>query len=172
MTITWHMVLDFTPRIALATGTWNYFYRALRETKECVLSIPAVDLAEKAVSIGDCSGANVDKLRKFGLTPLPAATGKTPLIAECLADLECRVTGYMESPGIFLLQGTHAWINPDRKERRTFHANGDGTFERMMVQKPQYRREEWPPAPPKGHPEHSRNCYRGLIITPKVVKPE
>ncbi len=48
----------------------------------------------------------------------------------------------------------------------------DSPFERMMVQKPQYRREERPPAPPKGRPDHSRDCYRDLIITPKVGKPE
>ena len=128
MTITWHMVTEFTPRIALTTGPWNYSYQALRQTGECVLAVPAVDLAEKAVSIGDCSGAEVDKFRKFGLTPLPAAEVKAPLIAECLACIECRVTDYLEPPGIFLLQGVRAWIDHDRKERRTFHANGDGTF--------------------------------------------
>lgn len=128
MTITWHMVVDFTPTIAVTTGPWNYSYRALMSEKECVLAVPAVDLAEKTVQVGDCSGAEVDKFQKFGLTPLPAAGVKAPLIAECLACLECHVTNYLESPGIFILEGTRAWIDPDRKERRTFHANGDGTF--------------------------------------------
>ncbi len=48
----------------------------------------------------------------------------------------------------------------------------DSPFERMMVQKPQFRREERSPAPPKDCIDHSRNCYRNLIITPKVSKPE
>ncbi len=48
----------------------------------------------------------------------------------------------------------------------------DSPFERMMVQKPQYRREERPPAPPKGRPDRPRDCYRDLIITPKAGKPE
>jgi hypothetical protein len=43
----------------------------------------------------------------------------------------------------------------------------DSPFERMMVQKPQYRREERPPAPPKDRSDHPRDCYRDLIITPK-----
>lgn len=128
MTITWHMVMDFTPRIALTTGPWNYSYQALTRTRECVLAVPAVDLAEKAVSVGDCSGAEVDKFQKFGLTPLPASEVKAPLIAECPACLECRVTDYLQPQGIFILQGLHAWIDDERKERRTFHANGDGTF--------------------------------------------
>jgi flavin reductase (DIM6/NTAB) family NADH-FMN oxidoreductase RutF len=97
-------------------------------TRECVLAVPAVDLAEKVVGIGDCSGAREDKFRKFGLTALPAAEVKAPLVSECLACLECRVTDYLEPPGIFVLQGLCAWTDPERKERRTFHANGDGTF--------------------------------------------
>lgn len=128
MTITWHTVLDFTPRIILVTGPWNFSFQALRHTKECVINIPTVDLAEKTISIGDCSGSEVDKFAKFELTPLPARGTKAPLIGECLATLECRVIEYLEDPGIFILQGTSAWIDSKRKERRTFHAVGDGTF--------------------------------------------
>lgn len=128
MTISWHMVTDFTPRIALTTGPWNHSFRALVDTKECVLAIPTVDMAEKVVAIGDCSGAQVDKFKKFGLTPLPAATVKAPLISECLACLECRIIDHIEARDIFILEAAKAWIDRERKERRTFHANGDGTF--------------------------------------------
>jgi flavin reductase (DIM6/NTAB) family NADH-FMN oxidoreductase RutF len=128
MTISWHMVMDFTPKIALTTGPWNYSFQALTHTKECVLAVPTVDLAKKVVGIGDCSGKEVDKFRKFGLTAVPATDVKAPLISECLACLECRVTDYLEPQGIFILEGVHAWMDYDRKERRTFHANGDGTF--------------------------------------------
>lgn len=128
MTITWHMVMDFTPKIALTTGLWNHSFQALMETKECVLAVPTVDLAEKAVAIGDCSGAEVDKFQKFALTPLPAVTVKAPLLKESLGCIECRVIDSIEPHGIFILRGTRAWIDPEHKERRTFHANGDGTF--------------------------------------------
>ena len=128
MTISWHMVMDFTPKIALTTGSWNYSFNALTHTKECVLAIPTIDLAEKVVGIGDCSGAQMDKFQKFGLTALPATDVKAPLISECLACLECRVTDYLQSQNIFILQGIRAWIDQKKQERRTFHANGDGTF--------------------------------------------
>ncbi|MEM5769394.1 MAG: flavin reductase family protein [Bacillota bacterium] len=128
MTISWHMVIDFTLQIALTTGPWNHSFQALSRTKECVLAIPTIDLIEKVVGIGDYSGAECDKFKKFDLTPLPAADVQAPLIAECLACIECRVSNYLTPPGIFILEGIHAWINHARKERRTFHANGDGTF--------------------------------------------
>ena len=128
MTISWHMVTDFTPSLALTTGPWNHSFKVMMKTKECVLAVPTVDLAEKVVSIGDCSGKEVDKFRKFELTPLAGSVVAAPLVGECLACLECRITDYLETPGIFLLQGVQAWIDEERKERRTFHANGDGAF--------------------------------------------
>ena len=128
MTISWHMVTDFTPSLALTTGPWNHSFTAMMKTKECVLAVPTVDMMEKVISIGDCSGKDTDKFKKFGLTALPAEKVAAPLVAECIACLECKVTDYIKEPGILLLQGVKAWIDNERKERRTFHANGDGTF--------------------------------------------
>jgi flavin reductase (DIM6/NTAB) family NADH-FMN oxidoreductase RutF len=128
MTISWHMVVDFTPQFALLTGPWNVSYEALVKTRECVIAIPTVDISKKVVGIGTCSGADTDKFDKFGLTPLKAKSVKAPLIKECLANIECRVTDYIEKHDIFILDAVHAWIDPVRKERRTIHAHGDGTF--------------------------------------------
>jgi len=128
MTISWHMVMDFTPRIALVTGPWNYSFNALMQKKECVIAIPTVDLSAKVVKIGACSGSATDKFKKFALTPVKAKSVKAPLIAECLTNIECRVIDYIDKHSIFVLAAIHAWIDTERKERRTFHANGDGTF--------------------------------------------
>jgi flavin reductase (DIM6/NTAB) family NADH-FMN oxidoreductase RutF len=128
MTISWHMVMDFTPQFALLTGAWNYSYEALVKTKECVIAIPAVDISQKVVEIGVCSGSDTDKFKKFELTPLKGKSVNAPLIKECLANIECRVSDYIEKHNIFILDAVHAWIDPDRREHRTIHANGDGTF--------------------------------------------
>ena len=111
MTISWHMVTDFTPTLALTTGPWNHSFKALMKKKECVLNVPTVDIIEKVISIGGCSGKDTDKFKKFELTPLAASEVAAPLVAECLACLECRVTGYIKDPGIVLLQGLKAWID-------------------------------------------------------------
>jgi flavin reductase (DIM6/NTAB) family NADH-FMN oxidoreductase RutF len=128
MTISWHMVIDFSPRFAVATGSWNYSYNTLLKTKECVIAVPPVDLSEMTVQIGCCTGAEVDKFNQFKLTPVKAENVGAPLIEECLGNIECRVVQHIEDHGIFILEGIQAWIDTDRKERRTFHANGDGTF--------------------------------------------
>jgi len=128
MTISWHMVLDFIPRFAFMTGSWNYSFEALMKNRECVIAIPTFDISQTVVEIGACSGSDTDKFKKFGLTPLKAKSVAAPLIKECLANIECRVSDFIEKHNIFILNAVHAWIDSDRKERRTMHANGDGTF--------------------------------------------
>ncbi len=120
--------MDFTPQFALLTGAWNFSYEALVKNKECVLAVPTVDISKKVVEIGACSGSDTDKFKKFKLTPLKAKSIKAPLIKECLANIECRVTDHIEKHNIFILDAVNAWIDPARKEQRTIHANVDGTF--------------------------------------------
>lgn len=150
MTMSWLMPVEFEPAlIACIIGPWDYSFAALSRTRECVIAIPTVDLAATVVDIGNCSGKDTDKFETFGLTPAPAGKVKAPLIAECLANLECRVadTALVNKYGLFILKAVKAWHDPKRKERRTIHANGDGTFvvdgrtlnlKKRMVKWPQF----------------------------------
>jgi flavin reductase (DIM6/NTAB) family NADH-FMN oxidoreductase RutF len=128
MTISWTMVLDFTPAFAICTGAWNHSFAALRKSRECVIAVPTVDMLDRVVGIGTCSGADTDKFAEFGLTPLPGEVVKAPLIKECLANIECKVVELIKRHNIVVLEGVAAWVNPARKEKRTLHAVGDGTF--------------------------------------------
>ena len=128
MTISWTMVVDFTPQFAMTTGPWNYSFAALRKRRECTIAIPTVDMLDTVVGIGTCSGADTDKFAQFGLTALPGRAVGAPLIGECLANIECRVIDIVKKHNIVVLEAVAAWIDPGRKERRTLHAVGDGTF--------------------------------------------
>ncbi|UCV01472.1 flavin reductase family protein [Acidovorax radicis] len=128
MTISWTMVMDFTPVFAITTGAWNYSFAALRKHRECVIAIPTVDLLDKVVGIGTCSGADTDKFAKFDLTPVQAKLVRPPLIQECLANMECKVIDFIDKHHIVVLEAVAAYIDPTRKETRTVHAVGDGTF--------------------------------------------
>jgi flavin reductase (DIM6/NTAB) family NADH-FMN oxidoreductase RutF len=128
MTISWTMVMDFTPTFAMTTGPWNHSFAALTKTKECVISIPTVDMLDTVVGIGTCSGADTDKFEKFALTPVEAKHVRAPLIKECVANIECRVTDFVKKHGIVVLSGIAAYFDDARKEKRTVHAVGDGTF--------------------------------------------
>ena len=128
MTISWTMVVDFTPVFAITTGAWNHSFAALRKTRECVIAIPTVDMLDQVVGIGTCSGADTDKFAKFKLTPVQGQIVKAPLIKECLANIECRVVDRVRKHNIVVLEGVAAYVDPARKEKRTIHAVGDGTF--------------------------------------------
>ncbi|GLK68523.1 flavin reductase family protein [Hansschlegelia plantiphila] len=131
MTMGFHMVVSHDPpRIGCVIGPWDHSYKALRATGECVIAVPTVDLAGKVVDIGNCSGDEVDKFARFKLSPRPAQKVSAPLIAECLANIECRVAddALVARYGLFILEAVAISYDRDRKERRTLHHNGDGTF--------------------------------------------
>ena len=128
MTISWTMVLDFTPVFAITTGEWNHSFAALRKNRECVIAIPTVDMLDKVVGIGTCSGKDTDKFTKFKLTPVQGKVVRSPLIKECLANIECKVIDIIKKHNIVVLKAVAACIDTTRKEKRTVHAVGDGTF--------------------------------------------
>jgi flavin reductase (DIM6/NTAB) family NADH-FMN oxidoreductase RutF len=131
MTLSWHTMMEFEPPlVGCVISGRNYSFEALRATRECVLNIPTLDLAKQVVGIGNCSGSKVDKFKKFKLTPLPAAQVTPPLIAECYANLECKVVDarMVNKYNFFVLEVIKAWIDPSKKDPRTLHHRGKGTF--------------------------------------------
>src|ERR1035438_1102323 len=131
MTMSWQTMVEFEPPlIACVVSNGNYSFAALRATKECVIALPALELAPKVVAIGNCSGRDVDKFKRFGLTPMPAKRVTPPLVVECFANLECRVvdTHLVNKFNLFVLQVLKAWHDPAQKNPKTIHHHGYGSF--------------------------------------------
>ncbi len=131
MTMSWHMMVEFTPPlVACVVSDANFSFGALRATKECVIAIPAVALAPKVVEIGNCSGRASEKFKQFGLTPAPARRVSAPLIAECFANLECKVTDtrLVNKYNLFILEVVQAWTDPAQQDAKTIHHRGYGAF--------------------------------------------
>lgn len=108
----------------------NHSYEALTHTRECVISIPTVELAHAVVGCGNTSGRTLDKFAAFGLTAEPASAVAAPRIAECRVDLECRlIDARLQSRyNFFVLQVVAAWYRPPREPLRTLHHLGRGEF--------------------------------------------
>lgn len=131
MTMSWHTMLDFEPPlVGFVVSNGNYTFDLLKDTQECVINIPAVEIIEKVVGCGNTSGADTDKFEKFGLTPKPAQRVAVPLVQECFANLECRVvdTSMLDRYCLFVTEVIKAWIDPAVKDARTIHHLGRGTF--------------------------------------------
>jgi flavin reductase (DIM6/NTAB) family NADH-FMN oxidoreductase RutF len=131
MAMSWHTMMEFEPPlVGCVISNRDYTFDVLRATKECVIAIPTVEIAGKVVRCGNTSGRRVDKLARFGLTPLAASRVKAPLVAECYANLECRLVDarMAEKYNFFVLRVLKAWIDPSRKRPRTIHHMGRGVF--------------------------------------------
>ena len=131
MAMSWHMMVKFEPPlVACVVSNADYSFAALRATKECVIAIPALELAPKVVEVGNCSGRDVAKFERFSLTPVPAEFVAPPLVADCFANLECRVvdTRLVNKFNLFILEVVKAWIDPAQRNPKTIHHHGYGRF--------------------------------------------
>jgi flavin reductase (DIM6/NTAB) family NADH-FMN oxidoreductase RutF len=131
MTMSWHTMIDFEPPlVGLVMSDLNYSFGLLKASKECVINIPTVGIAEKVVGCGSVHGDKVNKLEKFGLTPKPASLVGAPLIDECYANFECRVadTKMVAKYGLFVVEVVKAWIDPKVKNPETIHHLGKDNF--------------------------------------------
>jgi flavin reductase (DIM6/NTAB) family NADH-FMN oxidoreductase RutF len=131
MAMSWHTMLEFEPpRVGCVVSDRNFSFAALKATRECVINIPTVTLAEAVVRCGNSSGKTLDKFAAFGLTTVAASQVAPPLIAECYANLECRVvdTRFVNQYCFFVLEVCRAWIDPKVRAPRTIHHRGRGQF--------------------------------------------
>lgn len=131
MPMTWHTMMEFEPPlVGCVVSGRNYSFDLLSAAKSCVIAIPPASLARQVVGVGNCSGRRVDKFAKFGLTRLPASGVAAPLLAECVANLECRIhdARLVDRYNFFILRVVAAWAVPGVASRRTLHHRGRGVF--------------------------------------------
>jgi flavin reductase (DIM6/NTAB) family NADH-FMN oxidoreductase RutF len=146
MTMGWHTVLEFVPSlIGCVISSANHSFGLIRSSRECVINVPTTALTDTVVGIGNCSGASVDKFKKFELTAEPAQKVKAPLIVECHANLECKLKddSLVDSYNFFIFEVVKAHVAPRPKYPQTLHYTGDGVF--MVSGKIISRRRQFDP---------------------------
>lgn len=131
MTMGWHMMLGFSPAL-FACYIWDgdHSFEMLRNSRECVINLPTVDMIEQVVGIGNSSGADIDKFKTFGLSPVPATLVAAPMIAECFANFECRLhdDSLIDRYGLFVWEVVKAHVAGGSQTPETMHYLGDGAF--------------------------------------------
>jgi len=130
MTLGWQTVMEFTPSLVgcmIAGG--NHSFKMIRQSRECVINLPTAALLDTVIGIGNCSGADTDKFKKFGLTAAAAEKIGAPLIDECVANFECRLAddAMVNKYNFFIFEVVKAHVSgPHHPE--TIHYTGDGVF--------------------------------------------
>jgi len=131
MPMSWHTMMEFEPPlVGLIISDQNYSFKLLKTSKECVINIPTVRIAEKVVACGNIHGDKINKFEEVGLTPQNASVVSAPLIDECFANLECRVvdTKMVAKYCFFVVEVVQAWIDPAVKNPQTLHHIGKENF--------------------------------------------
>lgn len=92
VTIAWAgTICSDPPMLSISVRPERYSHGLIAETSEFVVNLPSTRQAAIVDFCGVVSGRDTDKFEKTGLTPLPAATVRAPLLRECPVNIECRV---------------------------------------------------------------------------------
>jgi flavin reductase (DIM6/NTAB) family NADH-FMN oxidoreductase RutF len=97
ITLSWAAnVCSDPPMIAIGVRTKRYSYELLQRTGDFVVNVPPRSLLKTAVTCGTKSGRDIDKFKVCKVTPQPSLKVKSPGIAECPLNIECKIRQVVE----------------------------------------------------------------------------
>lgn len=131
MAMGWYTIMEFTPSlVGCLISSGNESFEMIRKSKECVINIPSIELAKTVVSIGNCSGIDVDKFKKFNLGLEEGDMVKAPLLANCFASFECRIYDkkLIKDYNFFIFEIVKAHVSKSPKYPKTIQYRGDSHF--------------------------------------------
>ena len=92
MAAAWNMPLDFNPpKVAVVVDRTTLTRELIESSGEFVLNVPVVGQADAVRQVGTTSGRDLDKWTSTGLAVMAPSVVKAPLVAGCVAWLECRL---------------------------------------------------------------------------------
>ena len=103
------------PLVACAIGRASYSHELISNTNEFIINIPTQELNKQVYFCGYNSGRAVDKFTKAGLTAQNSRNLKVPIIAECIAHIECNLYNRTETgdKDIFIGKVIDAYADED-----------------------------------------------------------
>ena len=126
----WSTITSFgPPMMAISIGHTRYSHEIISKTKEFVLAYPSEDMGKEVLYCGTNSGRDVDKFKSTGLKSMPAKIIKPPLIADAVANFECKVVSKIDTGDhtIFVGEVVTAYVS-DEKKRRLYTLDKDRNF--------------------------------------------
>ncbi len=149
MAAAWNMPLDFDPpKVAIVIDKNTYTRELMEASGIFAINVPCRAQAEMVVRAGNCSGRELlgkspdNKLAAFDIPTFPASEISAPLVAGCVAWLECRIIPephIQNTYDLFLAEVVAAqadarvfsdgrWLFEGHDELRTIHHVAGGAF--------------------------------------------
>jgi flavin reductase (DIM6/NTAB) family NADH-FMN oxidoreductase RutF len=91
------------PLIGIGIMPSRYSHELLHRSLDFSVNIPSKELVEETIYCGEMSGKDVNKFEETGLTAVPAKRIGSPIIDECIVNLECRKIQVFDT-------GDHTWF--------------------------------------------------------------
>jgi flavin reductase (DIM6/NTAB) family NADH-FMN oxidoreductase RutF len=91
--------------VCLASGLKRDTLNNIRATREFVINLPGIDLADKVIPTARYSNPEADEFLLAGLDEKPSVVVKAPGIAGCYAWMECRLYKEYAEPNYVLIVG-------------------------------------------------------------------
>ena len=103
--VSWVMpACDDPPVVALLVAREHFSFPLLEQSGELGINIPTLPVLDAVYGCGKTSGRDEpDKFARFGLTREVSAEIGAPLVAECVAGIECRVDRIHDVEGSALI---------------------------------------------------------------------
>lgn len=121
--VSWTMMTSHEPPLmAISIGKTRYSLEAVRLAKEFVISLPSTDMRGDVVFHGTKSGRDMDKLAECGTKTQPAAKIDCVILADVVANFECRLVSEHETGDhlIFVGEVVASHMNEDTSIRRLY----------------------------------------------------
>jgi flavin reductase (DIM6/NTAB) family NADH-FMN oxidoreductase RutF len=138
MTMGWYMMMEYT-MVGCYIWDQNHSRSLIRNSGECVINVPTIDMIDTVIDIGTSHGADkdtkdkqdkTDKFERFGLTSKAGSKVSAPLIAECYANFECKLSddSLIDKYSLFVFEVVkgHKAVHPAYP--KTVHYRGGGQF--------------------------------------------
>jgi flavin reductase (DIM6/NTAB) family NADH-FMN oxidoreductase RutF len=123
ITLGWTMITSHQPpMMAISVGATRYSLGVIRKAGEFVIAFPSAQMAEDALFFGTNSGRDLDKLAARGTPTQPADEVDGLLLADAVANFECRLEGELETGDHVILVGriVAAHVNQDASLQRLY----------------------------------------------------
>jgi len=92
MAAAWAMPLDFEPpKIAVVLDKSTWTRQLLEGAGTFVLNVPCAAQADIVQTVGNTTGADIDKFAAYGLQTFSGEHTQAPMLDGCVAWLECRL---------------------------------------------------------------------------------
>lgn len=113
-TVAWSVPIDSNPpRLAIIVDSSHRTWHSALERKECSLNVVSRKLLPQAVYAGSVSSREHDKIAELGLLTVEGSTIRTPILPQCLANIECRIVSQSAETGLVLLEPVAAFADEE-----------------------------------------------------------